>query len=111
MAKLHIWKGDYANSVEFTSKYIDNRTAQVPEAFNIRGFAYYKLGNTAKALKDFASAKALENDYQPIFNYIQNDGKEVIKTLRMYNSFYQPTTPMSVKAGFTPMEKMISILK
>lgn len=79
LAKLFIYRGEYSRAVDFTSTYISGQRTPSAGLYNTRGFAYYKMGKAEEAIKDFLYAKELEKDFQPMFNYIEKDGKSPVQ--------------------------------
>lgn len=79
LATIYVYKGEYAKAIEFASENIDSSVEPLPEPYNIRGFAEYKMGKKEDAVKDYLAAIALEDDYQPTFRYVQNGANQPVE--------------------------------
>ncbi|GEM_PF-2419868 len=89
LTKVYIYKGEYARALDFVNNYIEKQSIPSPEAYNTRGFAYYKMGKTEEAIKDFLYAMELEENYQPVFSYLEKDSNQPVKNYT-HVQFFSP---------------------
>ena len=62
--QIAIWK----NSIVFWNYIIEEKSQKAPFAYNLRGIAYEKLGQTDKALADYEKAIDLDPSYDKTYN-------------------------------------------
>ena len=62
--QISIWK----NSIVFWNYIIEEKSQKAPFAYNLRGIAYEKLGQTDKALADYEKAIDLDPSYDKTYN-------------------------------------------
>ncbi len=105
LATVFIYKGEYARAVDFITDQIETQTIPSADAHNIRGFAYYKMGKTEEAIKDFLHALELDNDYQPVFRYLEKSTRQAVKNYT-HLQFFSPLNDVNnCKSGFFTDEK------
>ncbi|ADY53405.1 Tetratricopeptide TPR_1 repeat-containing protein [Pseudopedobacter saltans DSM 12145] len=100
LTKVYIYKGEYARAVDFVTDYIERQNIPSSEAYNTRGFAYYKMGKTEEAMKDFLYAMELEENYQPIFRYLNKESNQPVKSYTHIQFFLPFNDVNDSKSGF-----------
>lgn len=89
LANVYIYKGEYARAIDFASTYMEKQKVPSPAAYNARGFAFYKMGKKEEAIKDFLYSMELEEDYQPVFRYFNQDSKQLAENY-IHVQFFSP---------------------
>ena len=79
LGNVYIYRGEYARAIDFLTQHLESQNTTAATAYNTRGFAYYKIGKTDEAIKDFLHSKELQKDHQPIFSYMNKDSKSTVQ--------------------------------